>query len=179
MSGTLRTTYLSANIEFLQSRVMPCKKFRKGTVVHKRSKYLSSTAYQCINSPRGQRALLPYQYDKKKNTIRKELINTTITHTWVSCTREVPRSRSRKINLITPKQKHDKLQPPKAREWQTAVLNIFKPKLTNYFEPLSSFAHQEETDMVRDKTQAAAAMRIRMGMLGQGHQRHKQQNHHQ
>jgi hypothetical protein len=80
----------------------------------------------------------------------------------------VPRSSRRKINPITPTQNQEKLAPPKPRRWQTAALKTFQPKLKNYFQPLSQYTHHEEIDMARDKEQAAASMRVRMGMIRSG-----------
>jgi hypothetical protein len=160
---------VTVNREHLRRKHTPIGKSRTGTLVQKKSKYSSSSMYFCPRSPNGQRSLLPKRHSKESDiTSTRGTLNENI-KAWILCTRNfVPKSRKRTVNLSTPSLKHGKIDPPKGRRWPTVLLPSFKPKLHNYYEPLHEFTHHEEIDMARDKVQAAAQMRVRMGKLRSG-----------
>jgi hypothetical protein len=169
---------------FSKAKIARRQNYSKGTVVYKKSKYQSSSTYLCPESPNGQRPVLtPRSKNNKISSISRQRLGNNNLSLWILCNRKIAKkSQTRKINPIQPPQKHSKTLPITTRRWATALLPLFTPTLRNYYEPLSSYTHDEATIMVRDKAKAAEQMRIRMGNLRSGappmmtsNQQHNQQ----
>jgi hypothetical protein len=131
--------------------------YQLGTTLKKKSKYSVSSTYNYnIHS---KRSTYPTLNTKPSSYIRNQ------NSTWILCQRNILRARSKRA--INPKQliqNHSLLPAPKTRQWQP-VIPVFRPKLYNYFQPLSAYTHGPETKMTTEKAKSAASIRLNMVKL--------------
>jgi hypothetical protein len=135
---------------YINAKILPNKYYKKGSTVHKRSKYKTSSNYFSPKSSNGSRELF-----SNKNT--KDIRQKTEPTRWVLCDKDsLPKSRNRKITHIQPQEKHEILRQQPTRRWATAVLSLFEITTKNYYEPLASFAHYDEIEWQGIRQRATA-----------------------
>jgi hypothetical protein len=67
---------ISTKDKFIQSKIIPIKIHKIGTMVQKNTKYKSSSTYFCRVSPKGQRELLSQRYSEESTSKPEGTLNT-------------------------------------------------------------------------------------------------------
>jgi hypothetical protein len=84
-----------------------------------------------------------------------------------------PRTK-RRINLTQTTSPHGKIQPSTRRQWQGPTAITFKPRLYNYYSPLSTFTHGTVDTMPTENEKEAALVRANLAKLRTGGQQQQQ-----
>jgi hypothetical protein len=164
-----------AKESFLQQK--PTNKgsyYRTGSRVTKTSKYDLSSNYLRQTNTTGKPTTHPIS--KPAQSPNKSL-GTNNKNEWILCQRKNQAFRPKLlINHTRPNKKHERLQAPTTRQWERKGQTTFKPRLFNYFSPLSEFTHGIVVRMPKEKEKEAVVVKanmIKLRMGGQAVQQNK------